>query len=289
MGGDVFSLGTMIFSMCHGHCPFTVGCKSLEEVQRRTREDAPAMQGGSPHLQALVYCMIDKNFQRRPSMAVAMKDPWFSEPVEDLQRKCLKECALSALIQRSKRTELRTALFADLASRENLAQMRELNDIFLQLDADNDGIITADEVRRTLGDRWSPERIENLITALVDSNTEEVSYEEFMGQLIAAVEPAENELLWRVFSEADRQKKGFLDPGDVEALLKRPSVAKVLGERDPAALLRQMNNSNNGKVRFQEFKDAMHGQSGGLRARMSCLLGPRTYRGGKVMKSSIIP
>merc|ERR1711963_884249 len=98
--------------------------------------------------------MMEKNFQRRPSVALVMEDPWFSDS-ENSERQGVDEGVLDALRRRSKRTDLRAALLADVASRENLAQMKDLNELFLQLDSDNDGIISADDVRQALSDRWS--------------------------------------------------------------------------------------------------------------------------------------
>jgi len=259
--GDVFSIGVMIYSMRVGKQPFVEGCRTLEEVQQCTREYGPQMPKGSLQLRTLVDHMLDKSFHTRPAIGKVMDDKWFfggdaSQVIDD--------SVLAALTRRRQDTELKKAVLADLASNRNLAQMRELNELFLELDDDHDGIVKADEVRRVLADQWPQDRIDRLISALLGGDDGEVNYEEFMGQLIAAAEPAENELLWRVFNEVDRENKGFLDLEDIRVLLQRPAVAKVLGDRDPAALLREMDRDKKNKVSFEDFKNAMQGprQSG---------------------------
>jgi Ca2+-binding EF-hand superfamily protein len=171
----------------------------------------------------------------------------------------LADSVLVSLTRRQEKSGLKKALLADLASRENLAQMKELNMLFLELDVNGDGSVSAEDVHKSLEGKWPKPRIDELVQALLGGNDKEVSYEEFMGQLIAAKEPVENELLLRVFTEVDRQRKGYLDQDDINALLARPAVAKVLGDRDPAELMKQMSRRSTRRVTFDEFKIALQG------------------------------
>jgi len=258
--GDVFSIGVMIFSMRTGCSPFIEDCRTLEEVHERTKVHTPQMPTGSQQLQALVHTMIDKSFHSRPPISVVMESPVFTESTEE--EPAIDEAVLAALARRREETELRRALLADLAASQNLAQLRDLNELFLELDVDNDGIVAAGDLRAALEGKWPQDRIEALIRGLLGSEGE-LNYEQFMGQLIAATAPAENELLWRVFSEADQTGKGFLDLDDIRALLERPAVAKVLGDREPAELLSEMSQDGSKQVSFEDFKLAMQGQRRG--------------------------
>lgn len=276
--GDVFSLGVMLFSMRTGQQPFTEGCTSLEQVQQCTREKTPQMRVGLPALQCLVASMLDKDFRSRPVVARLLEDPWFSSANDAEQ--AIDQKVLSVLMRRQEKTDLKKALLADVASRENLAQLKDLNELFVQLDVDNDGIVSADDLRNRLGDLWPSDRVEALIQALVDGDEGEVSYEEFMGQVIATTEPVENELLWRLFCEADRQGKGFLDVEDIRALLQRPAIAKVLGGRDPATVLAEIDTRGRGQVSFEEFRLGVQGRAAGPTGvqQRRPLLGPRMRR-----------
>merc|ERR1719424_1086836 len=169
-------------------------------------------------------------------ISAVLKDQWFSD--KTLNENTLEREVLTSLSKRQEKTGLKKALLADLASRENLAQMKDLNALFLELDVNGDGSVSAEDVHKSLEGKWPKPRIDELVQALLGGNDKEVSYEEFMGQLIAAKEPVENELLLRVFTEVDRQKKGYLDQDDISAVLARPAVARVLGDRDPAELMK---------------------------------------------------
>jgi len=308
--GDVFSFGVMLFSMWMGYQPFWHRCRSLEEVRRRSREDVLQMGGenSSPALDALVYSMTEKNFHDRPSTLRLLQDAnrdrdqrrvgvdqahlfpqdhgpgaWFAASDLDSVR-TIDHSVLEALEQRRTQTDLQTdlrkALLADLVSRTNLAQMPELNKIFLELDCNNDGVVSADDLRRTLGElgeQWPEERVESLIHALMNGDEDEVPYEEFMGQLLAATEPAENELLATEFKELDGDRKGYLNLQDVRALLQRSAVVRILGQREPEELLREMDPTGSGRVTFHDFHSAAHGRRQVLRRRLAALLGPRQH------------
>lgn len=255
--GDVFSLGVMLFALRTGRNPFQDGCRSLDDVQYKTLREQPEMGNkGTPQLQTLVYSMIDKEFRQRPTVAQVMDSPWFSNsddhPVD--------EGVLQVLARKQTATDVRKALLADLASQQNLAESRELNDLFVQLDLDNDGVVSAEEVRMALQNRWAPDRIDALLGALGSDDSQSVSYEEFMGHLLAIKAPEENELLWRVFNDVGGGKK-YLDLKDIQELLQRPAVASILGDRSPEALMRDMDTNRNGRVEFAEFKAVMQGQS----------------------------
>merc|ERR1712137_1098479 len=153
--------------------------------------------------------MMEKNFSWRPTIRMVQENPWLSCTNDSSQT--LSQEAFKCISKRQHKTDLQKALLLEFASEENLAQMTELNELFLQLDSDNNGIIWAKDIRSALHDKWPQERIEALIDALSADDMQGFPYELFMGQLLAAMAPVENELLVRLFNEMDRGNKGYLN------------------------------------------------------------------------------
>jgi len=214
------------------------------------------MQIGSSGLQRLVASMMKKAFLERPMVARLTQDAWFKSSESgrplDLQ-------ALNLLKERQTRTDLYRALLADVAAHRNLAQLGDLNDLFMKLDVNNDGLISAPEIRQALASSWRAEDIERLIASLVGNDGGEVSYDTFMGELMAAKRTEENGILQDIFREADKQNRGYLGPAEVAQLAQGPAVVKMLGSRGPDDLLREMDLDGNGRVTFDEFRQAMQG------------------------------
>lgn len=258
--GDVFSIGVMLFTMRTGQPPFTPpGLQGgLEEVAKLTRTAQPQMSLGSPVLQNLVYSMLRKPLLERPTVAQVINDGWFKM---DTDGQHVDTEALALLAGRSERTDIYRALITDLTARQNLAQLRELNDLFLQLDANNDGLISAKEMRETLGKLWPSADVEKLIKGLGINESGEVSYDTFIGELMAAKLPEESVLLQRIFTATDTDHTGYLDAKQVAELARGPAMERFLGGRSPEALMQLMDSDHDGRVSFEEFRRAVHGES----------------------------
>uniref|UniRef100_A0A7S1QET2 Non-specific serine/threonine protein kinase n=1 Tax=Alexandrium catenella TaxID=2925 RepID=A0A7S1QET2_ALECA len=258
--GDMFSIGVMLFTMRTGQAPFTPPDLKggLEEVAKRTRFDQPKMALGSPDIQQLVHSMLKKPLLERPTLAQAIEDPWFAMEMH-VDHSCTEE--LVRLVGRSERTDMYRALLADITARQNLAQLRELNDLFLSLDANNDGLISAEELREALGKAWSSADVEKLIKALGVNTGGEVSYDEFIGELLAAKYPEESMLLQRIFTASDTDHTGYLNAKEVAELARGPAMERFLGGRSPEALMQLMDADRDGRVSFDEFRRAVHNET----------------------------
>jgi len=253
--GDVFSLGVMLFSMVEGDNPFTHGAHTMHGVKKRTCKKNPTLQYGSHSFKTLVYAMIQKSLADRPTVARLIEDPWFSRSQAGSAPVDMR--ALRNMTCRRQQSDLYRALLADKASKECLSQLKDLNQLFVKLDTDNDGLVTAEEMRSALHGRWKDSDIKALITNITGGQEGPVSYEEFMGQLMAACAPEENQLLEKLFDDADTDGSGHLTVANIQDLLRRPAVARVLGARAPEELAREMDVDEDGTVSFEEFKRAM--------------------------------
>merc|ERR1712187_671755 len=141
---------------------------------------------------------------------------------------------------------------ANLASTKNLAQMRDLNELFRSLDKDNNGRVSADELRGGLKGRLSPEAAEQLVSTWVGADGN-VPYTLFMGEMLLAKEAETGNLLWQFFLEADTDRSGSLSLQELEALLRKPEVGKALGNSVSAAeLMREMDKDQSGQVDYEE-------------------------------------
>eukprot|EP00971_Amphidinium_carterae_P252116 5005692-Amphidinium_carterae.1 len=206
--------------------------------------------------------MMNPVMVRRPVARQVLQDAWFLKnqtvggqdmPVEALQK----------LANRQKKSEMYKALLADVASRENLSQLKEMNELFVRLDGDNDGVISAEDVRKALKGRWKDDQIENMIEALMGADDSKVNYEEFMGQMMADQALTEDAFLQKVFKEADKRGQGFLTTAEMVQLLNGANMSTWMQhqKKDAYTLVREMDLDQDGKISFHEFKAALVGQS----------------------------
>jgi Ca2+-binding EF-hand superfamily protein len=202
--------------------------------------------------------MLLKDLRKRPPIAKVLASPWLSKVSAERAQK-VDVAVLEKLAHNTRQTELRKALLMEVASRENLAQLTELNQLFESLDKSNTGVLDAKDVHEALRQKgWNAEDIQKLLDCFLSPDGK-VPYEEFMVSLMGSMANEEGALLDRIFREADREHRGELDVKDLEELLKRENVYKVLGKRDAAKLLRAMDTNGDGFVSLEEFKAVMHG------------------------------
>lgn len=199
-------------------------------------------------------------------MKTVKENCWFKDAKRDAISSIvpLSADAISNITKRRASADIHRALMADMASHQNLAQMRDLNKLFVSLDTDNDGTVDVQEARTGLSGKLDPEMIEQLLRAI--SHTEPggrtiVAYNEFMGQLMAGQAAEEGRLLADLFSEFDTDRSGFLSRAEIEAVLARPQVAKILVGRDASSVMREMDADGDGRIVFEEFRRALEGGS----------------------------
>merc|ERR1712203_369036 len=106
-------------------------------------------------------------------------------------------------------------------------------------DADNDGVVSADEARAALNDSMDSDALEAAVESLVGPEGE-VAFTSFMGELLASKAADENRILWREFTRLDTDGTGYLDRNEVAQLLRRPALAHLAGTRDVSDLMSLM-------------------------------------------------
>jgi len=209
--------------------------------------------------------MLAKDPRARPTVRQCMEHPFFAKRVlpkqddDDEAEERIPLEVVEKLGALGHRTKLQRAILTDIATTHNLAELRELNSAFAAMDADSDGVVTADEARAALRSSMEGDSLEQAVERLVGTDGQ-VSYTAFMAHLLAAKSADENRLLWREFQQLDRDGSGHLRRGDVAQLLERPALAEVLHGRSAAQMMRVMDEDGDGRVVFEEFRKAL-GQS----------------------------
>lgn len=148
---------------------------------------------------------------------------------------------------------------ADSAFRRNLAEMKQLIALFIQLDKDNNGTLSVEELRtglRRSAASWNDADIEEIKGLTGGNKTKEVHYEEFTGELMVTLANEERQLLQLVFDEHSNSE-GVLGRDEVIKLLERPNVQMLWGNRNIDEVMAKMDANSDGKIDFQEFLLAM--------------------------------
>merc|ERR1719203_1447902 len=102
-------------------------------------------------------------------------------------------------------------------------------------------------------------QVDRMIAALVGESGA-IHYSDFMAKLCVAQRGVRDCELSKIFQSIDLDGSGTLDMHEIETLLARPNMARLMEGRSAADLLREMDSDNNGVIDFQEFSRAMLGE-----------------------------
>eukprot|EP00440_Ansanella_granifera_P000102 gb/GFBE01000112.1/.p1 GENE.gb/GFBE01000112.1/~~gb/GFBE01000112.1/.p1 ORF type:complete len:728 (+),score=143.16 gb/GFBE01000112.1/:1-2184(+) len=256
--GDIFCLGVIFYQL---HClqmRRVFQGQTIDELKASTCAMAIDFQplSNAPPFQRMVQSMLVQDFRMRPTVREVLERSWWTDVGKDGSEPISAEGIANLGGAGKRRNSLRTALMMDVVATENLAHLKELNDLFASLDKDLSGSITEAEARQALTGKMAPAQVDQLISALIGESGA-VTYSNFMAQMIAAKKADDTELLWRLFKELDADNNNYLDTNELHVMLQRPKVKEILGSRTAAEVMSKMDADGSGNVTFFEFKRAM--------------------------------
>lgn len=259
--GDVFSLGVLFYHIVCQRFPFDGN--TMEQIEAATKKCTPDMSllSGNEEYQSLVEAMLTRDLRKRPGILQVLAMPfWASAGATDAE---LPAEALEQLSKLQRRSKLAEAVLAEISATENLGNVKEINNLFVALDKDHSGKVTAEEVRAALGSKLPEAQLEQMIAAMMDDDGA-VVYSMFMANMLAAKQAETGEVFWHLFNRTDSDHSGKLSKEEVEALLAEPAVAQALGkEFDIAHVMQKMDPEGTGVVDFFHFKQALEVEAGG--------------------------
>jgi len=257
--GDMFSLGvTMIKTWNSGQAP--IEGSTIEQLQANTmRPINPQFYQSFPvEMQPLVRSMTAVQFQGRPTATQARNHACFKK----LDSAPPPRAMLDGLAQAAtKKAGIADAMAMFTARKDNLHAYKELNELFLALDADKNGSVTEEEMRSGLDKLGYPSsQVETMVANLCQGGSME--YTEFMARLLNQTRDNSSAAeLSAHFQKIDRDGSGKLDVQEIRYLLSDPAVAQMIEGQSAEQVLASMDIDGKGYATFEDFRRAMNGES----------------------------
>eukprot|EP00931_Biecheleriopsis_adriatica_P121688 TRINITY_DN9674_c0_g1_i3.p1 TRINITY_DN9674_c0_g1~~TRINITY_DN9674_c0_g1_i3.p1 ORF type:complete len:869 (+),score=215.93 TRINITY_DN9674_c0_g1_i3:26-2632(+) len=259
--GDVFSLAIIFWSVFTGRPwgPFyRPDAPPWARIREATLNSSFDVSRLPPGLQQLTLDMAAKDFKLRPTSTQVLNASFFQNLAQHTER--LDPNALELLKKAAERKSIQNLVAQDLLATENLGQLRHLNDVFRRLDKDNSGTVEPEEARQALGQLgMNKADVDKLVQALIGEQG--VHYTDFVTKLFLAQRGVREEELARVFQGIDTDRSGTLDRKEIEALLRRPDVSRLMEGRSASEIIAEMDLNGDGVIDFGEFRRAMLAES----------------------------
>jgi calcium-dependent protein kinase len=208
----------------------------------------------------LITSLLQYNPDKRPSAIQALESPWIKNVAPNSK---LNKAEAAKILGRLKTfradQKLQEATLAfivnQLISKEETVELRK---VFMELDANNDGILHFNEIvegYRKLYGSENPEKDAKLIFEKVDADKNGfISYEEFIRATVDKSKIITDNKLEMAFKLFDKNGDGFISAVEIKEVLGRDSSAT---DEIWNAIVKEVDINGDGEISLDEFKQMM--------------------------------
>lgn len=188
----------------------------------------------------------------------ALKTNWLSE-VQDKKERRLSEEVIDSLKNYDAASILKREALSVLVKLLSEDKIIELKEIFKEIDVNNTGTISVDELKQSLVDagiKMKTSQVRKIVQNLDYEENGEINYSEFLAATISLKDSKDaDSLLWVLFKHFDIDNSDGITRENVsEALLKS---GRRISKRDLDMIFKKHDKLKDGQISFEEFKEML--------------------------------
>ncbi|XP_077215902.1 calcium-dependent protein kinase 21-like, partial [Tasmannia lanceolata] len=235
---DIWSAGVILYILLSGVPPFWA------ETEKGIFD--AILQGGtlghwiSNSAKDLVKRMLTKDPKKRISSGQVLEHPWLKEGGE-ASDKPIDSAVLSRMKQFRAMNKLKKLALMVIAENLSEEEIKGLKAMFANMDTDNSGTITYEELKSglaRLGSRLSETEVKQLMDAADVDGSGAIDYMEFITATMHRHKLERDEHLYNAFQHFDKDSSGFITRDELEHAMKKygmgdeGSIKEIISEVD---------------------------------------------------------
>ncbi|XP_061342242.1 calcium-dependent protein kinase 2-like isoform X4 [Gastrolobium bilobum] len=260
---DIWSAGVIFYILLSGVPPFWAGKLSLIETEKGIFD---AIQKGhidfeshpwpsiSNSAKDLVRKMLIQDPKKRITSAQVLEHPWIKED-GNASDKPIDSAVLSRMKQFRAMNKLKKLALKVIAENLSEEEIQGLKAMFTNIDTDNSGTITYEELRaglQRLGSKLTEAEVQQLLEAVsadVDGDGT-IDYIEFITATMHRHRLERDEHLYKAFQYFDKDNSGFITRDELETAMKEYGM----GDEDTIKeIISEVDTDNDGRINYEEF------------------------------------
>jgi len=265
---DVWSIGVIMYILLCGSPPFTGNdtVAVLDSVKRaKPPFDKKEWKRVSSEAKQLLKGLLTRNPATRMNAADALRSPWITMALQGMvgDDAVLTGNVVSNLKSFAAMNKLKKASLNVIASQLNDIAIKELKELFIAMDDNNDGTLSVGELKEGLKRAGVaiPPDLADMMDSIDTDGSGVLDYSEFVAATLDKRKYIQEDMCWRAFKTFDVDGGGTIDKEELLKLLGFDSLADQmqvkLTEAEVDAIMNEVDLNRDGKIDFEEFMAMM--------------------------------
>ncbi|XP_073149827.1 calcium-dependent protein kinase 9-like [Henckelia pumila] len=255
---DIWSAGVMLYILLCGVPPFWAETeKGIFDAILRGHIDFESQPWPSisPSAKDLVRRMLNEDPKKRITAAEVLEHPWIKGGAAS--DKPIDSAVLSRMKQFRAMNKLKKLALKVIAENLSAEEIQGLKAMFRNMDTDNSGSITYEELKTglaRLGSKLTEAEVKQLMEAADVDGNGTIDYIEFITATMHRHRLEREENLYKAFLYFDKDKSGYITRDELE------SAMQEYGMGDPSTIkeiISEVDSDNDGRINYEEFCNMM--------------------------------
>ncbi|KAI3753950.1 hypothetical protein L2E82_26015 [Cichorium intybus] len=252
---DIWSAGVILYILLSGVPPFWAETEKgifdavLEGYIDFESDPWPSI---STSAKDLVRRMLTQDPKRRITSAQVLEHPWIREDGE-ASDKPIDSAVLSRMKQFRAMNKLKKLALKVIAENLSAEEIQGLKSMFTNIDTDNSGTITYEELKTglaRLGSKLTETEVKQLMEAADVDGNGSIDYIEFITATMHRHKLEREEHLYKAFQHFDTDNSGFITRDELETAMKNYGMGDEATIKD---IIAEVDTDNDGKINYEEF------------------------------------
>lgn len=251
---DVWSCGVIAYILLCGYPPFYGDTDSdILKMVKKGKFEFPEEDWSSVSDPAkdCIAKMMTKDSKDRPSAAQMLDHPWIKDKAIRTTGAISKDLC-SRMKKFTGATKMKKLTLTMVAQNLKDEDIKDLRQMFEQLDENNDGTLTIQEIQESLTkyEASMPADLVEIIRNLDTDGSGSIDYTEFIAATVTQKQYLKKEVVWSAFRQFDKDGDGSITKQELAQVLK---VQDGIGQELVESMMKEVDTDGDGKISYEEF------------------------------------